>query len=843
MSAYTVETRASGCVVVAVDRPATHLLALNLHRRGVEPLLLDPNSDASPSILTEYLLEHDLDYLIVFDSPAPALLSLITGQGYGTLLSINGALAEAARQVNLGEFISPGFCPTLDHFLSEALGEGTLTLSVGGITDYSLLSAESLVSCLVHCLFLPTFPTTPVLLANPAPTSLLALANQLLPLLPHRAKLVFADANLSAPVYDYRSLDESYAKLGLNIDSDFAAALMNYVKNFAPTTRTTHHSPIPPTGKTAPTAPTAHAKHTGPSSYTAPAASNPQTGSLKSHLSHLEFVPVNQPNRLSRLRSSLPHFSSLLPHKNPHGRTAKLQKNKTNIHPLRRIVLHGLGIALALYLGTLAFAGTLVGLHLRSLRLHLSGSKLPDLTISPLLKTSATYLQANLVAISSFPPLREAPLIQELNLLSDAYLQFLDILRLSSTLSGSIHGITNHILGEGTGDIVSAISTSRLYTENLYQEISLLDGTLPAQVPTLLHDHTTGYHAVKSLLASLKKNLLVGKAVLAVAPDFLAVGKRAKYLMLFQNNLEIRGTGGFAVLSFENGHLYDMPVYDVYQADGQLKGHVEPPTPIKNILGEANWFLRDSNFDPDFPTSARRAEWFLKKTLNLDVDGTIGLTLDTLRALLVATGPLTLADYNETVSADNVAERAQYHAEVNFFPGSTAKKEYLSAVADGVITALRGNQTLDPLSLFTVLGDVVGAHNLQISSVDPSTERVWSTLGWNGAITDLPCPSSGPCAKDYAMLVDSNFGVNKANFYVTRKFKDEITISKEGKVSHIFLAQYQNSATSNAWPLLALRFYPLLYHHRRQNLGRARLHDWRRARQNRHFLSPHRTGK
>ena len=195
MSAYTVETRASGCVVIAVDRPVTHLLALNLHRRGVEPLLLDPNSDASPSILTEYLLEHDLDYLIVFDSPAPALLSLITGQEYGTLLSINGALAEAARQVNLGEFISPGFCPTLDHFLSEALGEGTLTLSVGGITDYSLLSAESLVSCLVHCLFLPTFPTTPVLLANPAPISLLALANQLLPLLPHRAKLVFADGS------------------------------------------------------------------------------------------------------------------------------------------------------------------------------------------------------------------------------------------------------------------------------------------------------------------------------------------------------------------------------------------------------------------------------------------------------------------------------------------------------------------------------------------------------------------------------------------------------------------------------------------------------------------------
>lgn len=98
--------------------------------------------------------------------------------------------------------------------------------------------------------------------------------------------------------------------------------------------------------------------------------------------------------------------------------------------------------------------------------------------------------------------------------------------------------------------------------------------------------------------------------------------------------MELRSTGGFigsfAVLSFENGKLYDMPIYDVYDADGQLKGHVEPPKPIKNILGEANWYLRDSNFDPDFPTSARRAEWFMKKTLNLDLDGTIAVNVNTL---------------------------------------------------------------------------------------------------------------------------------------------------------------------------------------------------------------------
>jgi hypothetical protein len=279
--------------------------------------------------------------------------------------------------------------------------------------------------------------------------------------------------------------------------------------------------------------------------------------------------------------------------------------------------------------------------------------------------------------------------------------------------------------------------------------------------------------------------------------------------------MELRSTGGFigsfAVLSFENGKLYDMPIYDVYDADGQLKGHVEPPKPIKDILGEANWYLRDSNFDPDFPTSARRAEWFMKKTLNLDLDGTIAVNVNTLSSLLSATGPLKIADYNETITADNLYERAQFHAEVNFFPGSTQKKEFLSTVANTLFAKLPELEGGQGMQLLNALTNSVEEKNTLISLVSTSSDQIFETLGWNGKISDLPCPSTSGCYKDYAMVIDNNFGVNKANYFIKRNIEAVITLEKNLTVSHTLRIAYENSSTSTAWPAGAYKNYQRLY--------------------------------
>ncbi|MCX6705358.1 MAG: DUF4012 domain-containing protein, partial [Candidatus Woesebacteria bacterium] len=76
-------------------------------------------------------------------------------------------------------------------------------------------------------------------------------------------------------------------------------------------------------------------------------------------------------------------------------------------------------------------------------------------------------------------------------------------------------------------------------------------------------------------------NLISKSRVLAGSlPRLLGQDKSKTYLVLFENNMELRPTGGFigsfGLVTFDGGRLSDLTVNDVYSADGQLNGHVEP---------------------------------------------------------------------------------------------------------------------------------------------------------------------------------------------------------------------------------------------------------------------------
>ena len=164
-------------------------------------------------------------------------------------------------------------------------------------------------------------------------------------------------------------------------------------------------------------------------------------------------------------------------------------------------------------------------------------------------------------------------------------------------------------------------------------------------------------------------------------PDMFGFNGSKTYLVLFQNNMELRPGGGFigsyAILNLSKGKIGSFKIYDVYDADGQLKGHVEPPYPIRRYLPSIHWYLRDSNFNVDFSKGAVASAVFLNSEMQQAVDGVIGVDLSFVKNLLSVVGPVEVADYNQTVNADNFFQVAKAHAEDNFFPGSTQKKDFL----------------------------------------------------------------------------------------------------------------------------------------------------------------------
>ncbi len=804
MRSYSVETRGQGVLILGGPRDLTTKLIEEFLLAGYRAISPDNLQD-----IEELYSSHDLDYCLCFDQAISPTISerishlVATGETRLVLVSHHSTTpvspfpqAPIFKNLIYSDYLGAGECRSslLQAWRATIASSHTLSLAGDGLAEISLLQLDDL----AHLVVLATInPSTTVgqqyWLGNPEPISHLSLAYLVRSNLPYKAQITFVQnddqPSLAWDNTSYLATTQLLAFTPHRQIEPSLKALFSSPSQLEVKPEPEKPSLAPPTPKPQPVSPP-------------PPPAPPLKKLTPLKQPKVYFVPLEE--RKPKVTLRLPKFTF---------KRLGAQKTRRTFH-LNSVVGKGFLIAFALYFGTLAFFATVSGLMLQKSYRAIQNNELPQVT--SLNKFSLTYLRANALAISSLPILSGRQFFQDLNTLLDAYHQSLAVFELAGSLNSSTQELIHYTFGSGTADVAQLISQSRLEIEELYQKLSLLDGVLPPTAPAIIPEvHHDKYLKIKSQLASLKRSITTAKALLATAPDFIGLGGRRKYGVLFQNNMELRATGGFigsfAILTFENGKLYDMPIFDVYDADGQLKGHVEPPTPIKTFLGEANWYLRDSNFDPDFPTSARRAEWFIKKSLNQDVDGMIAVNVDTLIGLLKATGPLLISDYNETITDGNLYERSQYHAEVNFFPGSTQKKEFLSTVANSLFAKLPSLGAGEGIKMVEALTTSIAEKNTLVSLSNASADHVFATLGWNGAVTDLPCPVPDNCAKDYAMVVDSNFGVNKANYFLRRSLDMVITFDKNLVVGHTLKINYQNTSTSTAWPSGAYKNYSRIY--------------------------------
>jgi len=335
-----------------------------------------------------------------------------------------------------------------------------------------------------------------------------------------------------------------------------------------------------------------------------------------------------------------------------------------------------------------------------------------------------------------------------------------------------------------------------------------------------------GQNEKAAQINNVRSLIVQARSGVELLPKLLGLVKKQSYLVLFQNNSELRPTGGFigsfGLLTFEGGQLVDFEVKDVYSADGQLKGHVEPPADLKKYLGEAGWYLRDANWDPDFPSSAARAAWFFDKETGRSVDGVIGIDLVLAQKILQATGEIQLPDYQEKINADNFFERAEYYSEINFFPGSTQKQDFLGSVARVLFEKIKQGDEKIWFSLIKSLQPTLKSKDLLVWLKDDGANKILSNLGWGGELKNIKCPAfaeasagkqilNGKCLGDYLMVVEANVGVNKANYFVKRSFSHQVKFGEEGEVKEILRLDYQNNSSSEAFPAGRYKSYVRIY--------------------------------
>ena len=300
---------------------------------------------------------------------------------------------------------------------------------------------------------------------------------------------------------------------------------------------------------------------------------------------------------------------------------------------------------------------------------------------------------------------------------------------------------------------------------------------------------------------TLRKSIAQAKEAANLIPQLLAFNNERTYLLLLQNNFELRPTGGFigsfGIITVKNGTITAFKIQDVYEADGQLKGRVEPPAPIAMYLNQPNWYLRDSNWNPDFSYSAAQAAWFLQKELNIYVDGVIAVDLYFVKNVLTATGPIFVPDFQASVTADDFFYKLQADTHDAFFPGSTKKKDLLTALTSSLLLALTERNNLSYGALLKAIQSSLENKHMLFYFHQPEMQITVERLNWAGRMFNTQTlPQSSETITDYIMLVDANVGVNKVNYYIKRELFLSLSVT-ETSVQQELTIHYRNESPSN----------------------------------------------
>lgn len=380
--------------------------------------------------------------------------------------------------------------------------------------------------------------------------------------------------------------------------------------------------------------------------------------------------------------------------------------------------------------------------------------------------------------------------------------------------------ISTFAAGE-TGQVVSLTQEAAAQSTTVYQALAKLESALQQLDSQRLS--SAQHQQLESFLDSLqekRKSLASFQQLQPLIPELIGIQGKRTYVVLLQNNQELRPTGGFiqavAFVTVDQGAIIDTQVMSVYELEKSLAVEVEPPADLKKYLGEERLFLHDANWNPDFPSSAERITWFLERVQNRSVDGVISLNLLAVEDIIQATRPLEMSAFNEVITNKNLAERAEFHSEVQLVD-TTTQPDYSAELLRQLLlnlTQLDGDQ---PGQLASAIRHNFDQEHIQIYARNSGLQASLTSLGWAGEIITPDCPpqlvgaiQTQSCQVDAIYQVESNVGVNKANYYVTRDTQHQVSLS-ENRAEHVRTVVWNNAATSNSWPRGTYKSYVRFY--------------------------------
>ncbi len=260
---------------------------------------------------------------------------------------------------------------------------------------------------------------------------------------------------------------------------------------------------------------------------------------------------------------------------------------------------------------------------------------------------------------------------------------------------------------------------------------------------------------------------------------FLGKDEMRTYLLVFQNDSELRPSGGFmgsvAEVRVLNGEIQSIyvPKGGPYDLKSQLTQRVQSPEPLHLI--NPLWQFQDANWHPDFKQSADRINWFWSKSGQPTLDGVIAVNASFMERVLAVTGPIEMPEYNKTITAENFYLETQKAVEIEYDKEENSPKKFIGDLFDRLMLEVKNMPREKWLSLMAEASKAMETKDIQMAMFRPEEQSFLEQFGWAGEFKETK--------GDFLAITESNIAGQKTDRVVKESVLHEVEIDKYGEIT------------------------------------------------------------
>ncbi|HJY98104.1 MAG TPA: DUF4012 domain-containing protein [Patescibacteria group bacterium] len=328
--------------------------------------------------------------------------------------------------------------------------------------------------------------------------------------------------------------------------------------------------------------------------------------------------------------------------------------------------------------------------------------------------------------------------------------------------------------------------------------------------------------AIQALTKQVSDLLVNGKPFIESAPYMLGMDSPRNYLVLFQNDKELRPTGGFmtayAIMKVDKATFEPTTSDDIYNLDAKYRPSIPAPDPIVDYIKgpyilSANLRLRDMNWSPDFSESMKTFTEAIGEVGIDDIDGIIAVDTQLLTNLLDVIGPIGVPGFgNFSTEISPECNCPQVIHELESFadvegpiiwdpvtgkiilrpPNSDNRKKIIGPLMNSILANALGQPKEKLPALFSAGFTSLIEKHVMFYMLDDNTQSAVANVGLAGTIRS-------DFKGDYLHINDSNLGGRKSNLYATEDVEQNIEVARDGTVTKTVTITYKNPEKQDGW--------------------------------------------